>query len=775
MAYTKLNLKDHIDRWDAAKVEHLESGIYNNDASISKSKEDITSLKTLINNTQSRLGSLEIDTTNYFNEVRNLSSKVSNIQSENLLNLFIHMVSGWSAYGNQISKPTFVFDGNIANKITIPVTYESINGCYVKISDETIKSHDTICGTMGGFGDLILKCSALERNNTTLTFDEMAILGLYSCLFGIEELRNFKIGVNGLLASLGIEMPAFFSTEQEFLHEGITYPKGTYVAYFFDTEKFFLPVMSVPAFYVREIWDFEALENIHRENDWSLLKFDSPHTFITKYNEIIWDGVSTLPHPGLLHKVSSNAIQCYNAFKSAGQIIIKCNDNSEHLVSLEYDDLGKCIYIKDDNIVYAIISLSYYNILDGETIDPGMYFTPLGERSIANIKLTNVDTKSIFENKLPINKYHCLGYEEDNVTYGQALHHIFGDNYPTTIINDIQYACISNTPLNTDINDLTIKNYEYSVVEQPAITLTSVDEFCPTLDRESTVPFSWGQLPWSDFENEKWRVPTDVTTDQVVVMRINFNTFCGYVNMSSSWDMDYKDYGTWVWTYLGGPKNNPYPQWNASSNCNFSYSASNVLKGSYLYVAFYPNEAFVRDKPSLWISYDRDGEIVITETLINTDILHYTPTKINENNKEIYYFNNVPYVINDKNEGDPGVYLYSQQTWNEDNTRKYISFVNVVSCEDIINDPIIHKIDKKFLPEGIVLKSETVSVPQTATVGQILSVKAVDENGKPSEWETIDLPKAAAAITDATGDTVSAEQFNTLLASLRAAGYLAIE
>jgi hypothetical protein len=79
------------------------------------------------------------------------------------------------------------------------------------------------------------------------------------------------------------------------------------------------------------------------------------------------------------------------------------------------------------------------------------------------------------------------------------------------------------------------------------------------------------------------------------------------------------------------------------------------------------------------------------------------------------------------------------------------------------------------LPEGVALKSETISIPQTATIGQILSVKAVDENGKPTEWETITLPKAATAITDATGDTVSAEQFNTLLASLRAAGYLAIE
>ena len=33
-----------------------------------------------------------------------------------------------------------------------------------------------------------------------------------------------------------------------------------------------------------------------------------------------------------------------------------------------------------------------------------------------------------------------------------------------------------------------------------------------------------------------------------------------------------------------------------------------------------------------------------------------------------------------------------------------------------------------------------ISSPNTATVGQILSVKAVDENGKPTEWEVIDKP-----------------------------------
>ena len=33
-----------------------------------------------------------------------------------------------------------------------------------------------------------------------------------------------------------------------------------------------------------------------------------------------------------------------------------------------------------------------------------------------------------------------------------------------------------------------------------------------------------------------------------------------------------------------------------------------------------------------------------------------------------------------------------------------------------------------------------IPIPQTATVGQVISVKAVDDEGKPTEWEPVDLP-----------------------------------
>lgn len=41
--------------------------------------------------------------------------------------------------------------------------------------------------------------------------------------------------------------------------------------------------------------------------------------------------------------------------------------------------------------------------------------------------------------------------------------------------------------------------------------------------------------------------------------------------------------------------------------------------------------------------------------------------------------------------------------------------------------------------------SQKITTPDTASVGQALAVKAVDENGKPTEWETVDIPEGDTA------------------------------
>lgn len=51
--------------------------------------------------------------------------------------------------------------------------------------------------------------------------------------------------------------------------------------------------------------------------------------------------------------------------------------------------------------------------------------------------------------------------------------------------------------------------------------------------------------------------------------------------------------------------------------------------------------------------------------------------------------------------------------------------------------PTLKQLDEKFIPDTIARTADVPSI-QTATVGQTIAVKAVDENGKPTEWEAVD-------------------------------------
>ena len=50
--------------------------------------------------------------------------------------------------------------------------------------------------------------------------------------------------------------------------------------------------------------------------------------------------------------------------------------------------------------------------------------------------------------------------------------------------------------------------------------------------------------------------------------------------------------------------------------------------------------------------------------------------------------------------------------------------------------------------KNVLLEGDAIPTPTTAQVGQLLSVKAVDENGKPTEWEVVDMPSGSATSTN---------------------------
>ena len=49
--------------------------------------------------------------------------------------------------------------------------------------------------------------------------------------------------------------------------------------------------------------------------------------------------------------------------------------------------------------------------------------------------------------------------------------------------------------------------------------------------------------------------------------------------------------------------------------------------------------------------------------------------------------------------------------------------------------------------KSVLLEGDAVPVPTTATVGQLLSVKAVDESGKPTEWEAVNVSAGASGLS----------------------------
>lgn len=97
------------------------------------------------------------------------------------------------------------------------------------------------------------------------------------------------------------------------------------------------------------------------------------------------------------------------------------------------------------------------------------------------------------------------------------------------------------------------------------------------------------------------------------------------------------------------------------------------------------------------------------------------------------------------------------------------------------SDTITDEVGGRYPTVGAVIKY-AVPQPTTANVGQVMVVAdtfAADDSGlkRPARWEAVDLPTVpvSAAVPDAAGDTPTADEFNALLASLRAAGLLATE
>ena len=62
-----------------------------------------------------------------------------------------------------------------------------------------------------------------------------------------------------------------------------------------------------------------------------------------------------------------------------------------------------------------------------------------------------------------------------------------------------------------------------------------------------------------------------------------------------------------------------------------------------------------------------------------------------------------------------------------------------------ISENYRNMIDEVVIPDTIARTADVILAPATASIGQTIVVKAVDENGKPVEWEAVDMPDASAS------------------------------
>lgn len=95
-----------------------------------------------------------------------------------------------------------------------------------------------------------------------------------------------------------------------------------------------------------------------------------------------------------------------------------------------------------------------------------------------------------------------------------------------------------------------------------------------------------------------------------------------------------------------------------------------------------------------------------------------------------------------------------------------IATVNTNSTLTTTDKTLVGAINE--INEKVNQESEAIPAPATATVGQTIAVKAVDENGKPTEWEAVDMVSGGGAIGGGSVKTMELLASDTLTEDVQA-------
>lgn len=147
------------------------------------------------------------------------------------------------------------------------------------------------------------------------------------------------------------------------------------------------------------------------------------------------------------------------------------------------------------------------------------------------------------------------------------------------------------------------------------------------------------------------------------------------------------------------------------------------LKGQGFYSLIYANGMFITPGSS-YIAYSSDG--------INWE--HKDSPNLSINGSSIAYGKNV-YIVADSRQT-----LCSKDLVNWSNQVPQLTMSNISVTQEVsdVVGVTLHT-DNFDNPHRVIAEQiGAITSPTTAAIGQVLSVKSVDESGKPTEWETVD-------------------------------------
>ena len=180
-----------------------------------------------------------------------------------------------------------------------------------------------------------------------------------------------------------------------------------------------------------------------------------------------------------------------------------------------------------------------------------------------------------------------------------------------------------------------------------------------------------------------------------------------------------------------------YARFNAEGNVIESGQVTAIMTENYLPVdggetieAIYGDTLYHENFPVQVVQYNKNKEVIVGRTELRPKIRNSAETPDSSIPKQLTLNNETAFI------------RFSVAHWRSD-----VALDNNQITIAYVYDDISEYVDHTQMKERIFVKnsaiaglSNMVQAPATISVGQVIAVKAVDEKGKPTEWEAVDMP-----------------------------------